>query len=214
MNRIKNSIQCRPNSMLLIKACVGISLLALLANQLIHCLDKYIKEPTYTETSVVDQHETEFPAVTFCSLGNHYYGKRLQVKVKVALKVSLKVYHLHVANLQEHGIDGRSNYISGKNKFNLRWSSNQSMTTPQELYEQVTVSRNQLLKEINLQLVHKETEGTLYRTLNLSNSAHINEKRDRYRGRCYTFHPSHQLRKLGIYRMHITLYVNRFCPNP
>ena len=86
------------------------------------------------------------------------------------------------------------------------------MTTPQELYEQVTVSRNQLLKEINLQLVHKETEGTLYRTLNLSNSAHINEKRDRYRGRCYTFHPSHQLRKLGIYRMHITLYVNRFCP--
>ena len=119
--------------------------------------------------------------------------------------MSLKVRHFHIANLQEHGIDGRPNYISGKNKLNLRWSSNQSMTTPQELYEQVTVSRNQLLKDINLQLVHKETEGTLYRTLNLSDSDHINEKRDRYRGRCYTFHPSYQIRKLGIYRIHITL---------
>ena len=103
MNRTKNSNQCCPEPTLLIKALVGFSLLALLANQLIHCLEKYIKEPTYTETRVVDQHETDFPAITFCSLGNHYHGKRLKVIITAALKVSLKVRHFPFPNCKFAG---------------------------------------------------------------------------------------------------------------
>ena len=60
-------------------------LLGVLINQLVFCFIKYIHYPTYTETSVVDQEQTDLPAITFCSLNYPYIYKKLKVYFGVCL---------------------------------------------------------------------------------------------------------------------------------
>ena len=47
------------------------------------CFLKFEREPTYTESSIVDQEETEFPAITFCSLQFPYKDSLLEVSLQV-----------------------------------------------------------------------------------------------------------------------------------
>ena len=84
---------------------------------------------------------------------------------------------------------------------NLRWSSNNSQLTPQQLYEQVTHGR--ILKGIYLWLLSKNKVGSLEQQLDLKEN--LKEIRDWDRGRCYTVHPSEEIRKFGIFAMHVYL---------
>ena len=47
--------------------------------QTAQCLHKYAQKPTYTETQVVRQQESQFPAFTFCREGGSYKADMLKV---------------------------------------------------------------------------------------------------------------------------------------
>ena len=106
---------------------------------------------------------------------------------------------------QQHGIDGQKNYVSADKSTDLKWVSNSSDVTPQQLYQLVTQDRVKLVKKVNLELITEGSQGKLQHKLNLSDPDNLKEVRDRYFGRCYTIHASKEVAQYGIFIMHITL---------
>ena len=47
-------------------------LFIILLVQAFKCVEKYMREPTFVSTKIVEQRESEFPAVTICSMDNGY----------------------------------------------------------------------------------------------------------------------------------------------
>ena len=69
---------CKSNTKVL---AIGLS--SFLLWEIYLCFLKFKREPTYTESSIVDQEETEFPAITFCSLQFPYKESKLEVSLQV-----------------------------------------------------------------------------------------------------------------------------------
>ena len=89
-----------------------------LFTQSTQCFLKYLKSPSYISTDIKDQYKVDLPAVTVCPLNDIY-------KSDVLMK---------------HGISSVEEYQT------IKWNSNQTNVSPQELFDQITYPVNYKIK--------------------------------------------------------------------
>ena len=105
---------------------IGILVLSgLLIIQTIQCVSKFISEPTYFSTKYMEQKFSDFPAISICPSGSLYKSDILAA----------------------HGIPSKKSY---NYKYNLTWSSNDSNTSPIELFNLITYDFRELVSSIKI----------------------------------------------------------------
>ena len=117
----------------LIFKVIGISVLSgLLIIQTKQCVTKFISSPTYISTTYVEQKFADFPAISMCPSGSNYKSDVLA----------------------SHGIPNIKDY---NYKYNLTWSSNDSNTSPNELFNQITYDFSELVDKINIRYLKSDS---------------------------------------------------------
>ena len=105
---------------------IGILVLSgLLIIQTIQCVTKFISGPTYFSTKYMEQKFSDFPAISICPSGSLYKSDILAA----------------------HGIPSKKSY---NYKYNLTWSSNDSNTSPIELFHLITYDFNEMVRSIKI----------------------------------------------------------------
>ena len=80
------------------------------------------------------------------------------------------------------------------------WTSNDTETTPQQLFFDVTYSLRDIVERIYVRYITADENGKTSDDLSLLESSDmVTEQRHRKFGRCYTIYPDAKIRKLGIY---------------
>ena len=99
--------------------------------------------------------------------------------------------------IKANGIPSTKNYNYKKN---LRWTSNDTRISRQQLFLDATYSFKQIVKQLTIRTIFDDAFGSNTFKLDLNNTqGTITEQRHRKFGRCYTFHPEKKIRDLGIY---------------
>ena len=117
----------------LIFKIIGISVLSgLLIIQTIQCVTKFISGPTYFSTKYVEQKFSDFPAITICPSPSEGYKSDI---------------------LASHGIPSVKSY---NYKYNQTWSSNDSNTSPIELFNLITYDFGELVHSIKIRYLKSD----------------------------------------------------------
>ena len=118
----------------LIFKIIGLSVLSgLLIIQTIQCVTKFISEPTYLSTKYTEQKFSDFPAITICP------------------SPSGSPYKSDI--LASHGIPNVKSY---NYKYNLTWSSNDSNTSPIDLFNLITYDFGELIHSIKIRYLKSD----------------------------------------------------------
>ena len=113
---------------------IGISVLSgLLIIQTIQCAKKFISEPTYFSSKYTEQKFSDFPAISICP------------------SPSGSPYKSDI--LASHGIPNVKSY---NYKNNLTWSSNDSNTSPIELFNLITYDFRELVHSIKIRYLKSD----------------------------------------------------------
>ena len=105
---------------------IGIlALSGLLIIQTIQCVTKFVSGPTYFSTKYMEQKFSDFPAISICPSGSLYKSDILA----------------------SHGIPSLKSY---NYKYNLTWSSNDSNTSPIQLFHLITYDFRELVRSIKI----------------------------------------------------------------
>ena len=100
-----------------------------------------------------------------------------------------------------HGIPSVRNYNL---KTDLDWSSNHSDVTPQQLFELVTRTPEELFAGVRIRTFHSEGDRYSF-SVNMSSAASVQVQTHRNFGRCYTLLPEERIRRLGVYYIKLSL---------
>ena len=125
-------MQISGNRCILTFKIIGIFVLSgLLVIQTIQCVTKFISSPTYVSTKYVELKFSDFPAISMCPSGSIYKSEVLA----------------------SHGIPNIKAY---NYKYDLTWSSNNSNTSPTELFNQITYDFSELVDKINIRYLKSD----------------------------------------------------------
>ena len=89
--------------------------------------------------------------------------------------------------------------------FPVRWSSNNSDMSQQDLFIAATYHLSELVNYVRIRMFAENDKGEFSVKLNLSDTSSITEQRHRGFGRCWTIYPEENIRKYGVYYMKIEL---------
>ena len=112
------------------KSIFILALLSFLLTKISICLHKYIENPTYTTSKLVNQNEADFPALTICPMGRHDGYKENMLKSH------------GIAQLEFYSIS----YFSKICPTNLNWSSNYTDVSEDDLFDQATLKFDELVE--------------------------------------------------------------------
>ena len=105
--------------------------------------------------------------------------------------------------LQKNAIKSVRNYNF---KHDLNWNSNDTNITDQQLFTKSTFALTEIVKRLKVRTIFSDSHGTYSFEIDLNMAIDsFTEQRHRLFGRCYTYHPEHKFRELGIYYMNIEL---------
>ena len=121
----------------------------------------------------------------------------------------MQCYEYFLSFRQKHGIGSKYNYrgTGSTSKYhNLSWSSNDSLTTEKQLFDEATYKFTDMVESFYIRLIHSNDDGNSAVVLNTTdvNPDMIKEQRRR-QGKCYTFIPEEHIREFGIYYVKIKL---------
>ena len=104
-----------------------------------------------------------------------------------------------------YGINSKWDYIENGREKN--WIGNNTNVTPEELFKLVTLDRADLFKDIKVRYLNADSKNTTYVRLNGEDllESEFTEKRHRTFGRCYSWHPTVEQKKLGIYYISVRM---------
>ena len=107
--------------------------------------------------------------------------------------------------MQKHGFSSYEQYTQEEIE-NLKWTSNDSSLTPDELFRKATYELKDIVKTVEIRYLHADKHGIEVTFLDLEAlKGSIQEQRHRDHGRCYTFTPNSRVQKLGIDSIRTTL---------
>ncbi|XP_040580132.1 uncharacterized protein [Lepeophtheirus salmonis] len=160
----------------------GLTLILLL--QSAQCLAKYLDHPTYMSSTIVDQTESEFPALTVCP--------------------NIKGYKPEV--LAANGFAEEADYNDAVDGRKIRWTSNNSDVSPLQLYDTASYTLNELVGQFYIRYFCK-IAGIFGKEIPVrqDNPRMFTEQRHRSYGKCYTIYPGYQLKvkERAVYYMHL-----------
>ena len=98
-------------------------------------------------------------------------------------------------------------------KANLNWTSNDTMTSRQDLFTQATYSFGEIVESINIRNIFWDSQKWDSKTgwwylygeeMDVMHGSVIEQRHRRY-GRCYTYSPDESVKDLGIYYVSMKL---------
>ena len=91
-------------------------------------------------------------------------------------------------------------------KGSLNWTSNNTNTTNNQLFNDATYSFSEIIKSLNVRTIFEDANKEFIFRVDINETrGSIVEQRHRSFGRCYTYCPETFLKNLGVYYIKIKL---------
>ena len=155
------------------------------------CFRKYLSLPTYYETSIVPQHEAEFPDITVCS--NEFGGLKGEVLEVSFQKMKLLAQKIYKLNFQGNGLNKTCYFgVYGDTKCEqMTWTpelDSPLKISSRDIFHLAAFNLTELVSSIRVHTKHDNMQSNVINPDGITDLTKMipKEQRSFQNGKCYT----------------------------